>query len=131
MFTRAIGLLKKDGKWDRKRIIIAALAWLFLSFVCLAAIPTDEDASGPSPSRSTGSSSAPRLFVDASGGIEQFIGGQTMPEGTYDFKCGFAGNVGIASGTVGTTSMRSGNQTRTVQYGDIVTLAMCKAYGPK
>ena len=72
------------------------------------------------------------LFADASDGIEQFIGGDTMPVGTYEFKCGFLGNVSVQLGTAPYTgSLKEGDQTRRINRGDLVTVTFCKVYGPQ
>ena len=74
----------------------------------------------------------PRLFADASGGIEQFVGGETMPKGYYEFDCSFAGNVSVQMGRAPyTVSMKSGDQQRYISDGDLVTVGMCKVYGPR
>ena len=39
-----------------------------------------------------------RLFADAPNGIKQFVGGRTMPTGTYIFKCEVGGNVSVQMG---------------------------------
>lgn len=72
------------------------------------------------------------LFSDASNGIEQFVGGDTMPIGSYDFKCGLGGNVSVQLGTAPyTVSLQEGDQTRHINQGDLVTVGLCKVYGPQ
>ena len=132
MLNRAVGILKKDGKWDRKRIILAALAWLALSFVCLLAIPVEEETPSSSSAPRVSAPTGPQLFVDASEGLEQFVGGQTMPVGTYDFRCSsMGGNYSVQLGrSPYTVSMKTGGTSR-IQNGDMVTVGWCKVYGPK
>ena len=73
-----------------------------------------------------------RLFTDASDGIEQFVGADSMPPGTYDFKCSSLGSVSIQLGSAPyTVSLKQGDQTRTVGEDDLVTIGFCKVYGPK
>ena len=72
------------------------------------------------------------LFADASDGIEQFVGGDTMPVGSYEFKCGFLGNVSVQLGTAPyTVSLKEGDQMRRINRGDSVTVGYCKVYGPQ
>ena len=59
-----------------------------------------------------------RLFADASNGIQQFVGGTTVPVSVYDFKCG---PIGIVSTQLGSppfpASLRGGNQEPVVRFG--------------
>ena len=97
----------------------------------LAGDPETARESAPERESKPSKPSGPPLFADASSGIEQFIGGQTIPTGTYDFKCGSLGNVSIQLGAPPyTVSMKTGDQTRRVGPGDMVTMGYCKAYGP-
>ena len=61
-------------------------------------------------------------------GPGQFIGGDTMPTGTYRFLCTEGGNVSIQLGNEPyTMSMKLGDQTRQVNQGDLVTVLYCIA----
>ena len=65
---------------------------------------------------------------DVLDGLEQFIGGDTMPTGTYEFLCIEGGNVSIQLGNEPyTMSMKLGDQTRQVNQGDLVTVFYCIA----
>ena len=58
--------------------------------------------------------------------------GQGMPVGVYDFDCQSIGNVSVQLGKAPyTVSMESGDQSRRVSNGDMVTVGWCKIYGPK
>ena len=74
--------------------------------------------------------SGPKLATvfDVLDGLEQFIGGDTMPTGTYEFLCNEGGNVSIQLGNEPyTMSMKLGDQTRQVGQGDLVTVLYCIA----
>ena len=74
--------------------------------------------------------SGPKLATvfDVLDGLEQFIGGDTMPTGTYEFLCNEGGNVSIQLGNEPyTMSMKLGDQTRQVNQGDLVTVLYCIA----
>ena len=72
------------------------------------------------------------LFADASNGIQQWVGGNTMPVGTYDFECSRGGNVSIQLAQPPyTVNLAQGDQTRDVGPGDLVSAGFCKVYGPK
>ena len=119
------------------KIILGVIGGLFVLFVgcgIIIAIAVDETAS-PRPvtpnSQPERNSEVP-LFADASDGIQQFVGGQTMPLGTYEFKCGFLGNVSVQLGVSPyTISLKEGDQVRQINQGDSVTMGYCKAYGPQ
>ena len=118
----------------RKTWIIVGLVLIFV--IGLAALfgesPDEVVDNRPLTSQEKAKASEPRLFADASGGIEQFIGGSTMPAGSYDFKCGRLGNVSVQLGRAPyTVSLKAGDQTRSVGSGDMVTVGMCKVYGPR
>ena len=67
----------------------------------------------------------PATVFDVSG-LEQFIGGDTMPTGTYEFSCIEEGSVSIQLGHEPyTLSMKSGDQVRQVNHGDLVTVLYC------
>ena len=70
----------------------------------------------------------PATVFDVLDGLEQFIGGDTMPTGTYEFLCNEGGNVSIQLGNEPyTMSMKLGDQTRQVDQGDLVTVLYCVA----
>ena len=74
--------------------------------------------------------SGPKLATvfDVLDGLEQFIGGDTMPTGTYEFLCNEGGNVSIQLGNEPyTISMKLGDQTCQVNQGDLVTVLYCIA----
>ena len=69
------------------------------------------------------------LVADASNGIQQFVGGQTIPVGEYFFQCDTGGNVSIQSATPPySVSMESGDQIKEVNQGDLVTVGWCKTW---
>ena len=72
------------------------------------------------------------LFSDASNRTEQFVGGETMPAGAYEFTCGPSGHVSVKLGAAPhTESSESGDQVRNVDRGDTVTVTFCRVYGPR
>ena len=88
----------------------------------LASIQTDRPAPTPEPKLT--------LIADASNGIQQFVGGETIPVGKYFFDCDFGGNVSIQSWAPPyTISMEEGDQTQDVKQGDFVTVGWCKVWG--
>ena len=112
--------------------------WLVVGVVgvigLLALIPVDEKERPVSPQskRPRVDARVPTMFADASGGIEQYIGGNSMPTGTYDFKCSSVGSVSVQLGRAPyTVSMKTGDQTRVIGQGDSVTVGWCKVYGPQ
>ena len=72
------------------------------------------------------------LVADASNGVQQFVGGQTIPVGEHFFECGSGGNVSVqTSAPPYTVSMEAGDQTRVINNGDFVTVGWCKAWWEK
>ena len=74
----------------------------------------------------------PRLFANASNGIQQWVVGEgPMRPGVYHFDCGSVGNVSVQLGASPyTVSMESGDQIRRLRVGDLVTVGWCVVYGP-
>lgn len=114
-------------------VVVGSVAVLSCTIVVglLAGDTTSRTTSAPSKPRPTPTPQA-KLFADASNGIEQFVGADNMPAGTYDFRCSSLGNVSIQLGRAPyTVSLKQGDQTRTVRQGDLLTVGYCKVYGPK
>ena len=118
-------------RWDNWVLWMAVTAVGLIFLVVIIAAAASAGDGEPVRSKSE-KSSGPPLFADASDGIEQFIGGSTMPEGSYDFDCSFSGNVSVQLGSPPyTVSLKQGDQTRWVSSGDMVTVGFCKVHGPK
>ena len=112
--------------------LTAAVGMILLMGVCAVAVEEAFESGSTSSGSTASKSSKVPLFSDASDGMEQFVGGQTIPVGTYDFECDFAGNVSVQLGrSPYTVSLREGDQTRSIGSGDMLTVGWCKIYGPK
>ena len=116
-------------------VIVSSILLIIIFGVFAALAPESENQTRSNP---VGPSVQPTkvpeipLFADASDGIQQFVGGQTMPLGRYEFDCSFTGNVSVQLGSSPyTVSMKSGDQIHTIRSGDLVTMGYCKAYGPQ
>ena len=114
-------------------VIWVVLALILITGLCNAIAGTGGSPGSTQPAdRGSNESSDPSLFADASNGIQQWVGGDTMPLGAYDFDCSRGGNVSIQLGQPPyTVALAGGDQTRQVGAGDLVTAGFCKVYGPK
>ena len=74
----------------------------------------------------------PDLFEDVSDDVKEYIGGYTMPEGTYDFTGGRDCGVSIRRpSSPEYANVSGGDHTRRIVTGDRVIILDCKVYGPK